>query len=69
MLTVTDSGHGMDADTQARMFDPFFTTRGGVGVGLATVREVVGRAGGAVAVDSTPGCGTTVRVYLRKACP
>lgn len=67
VLAVTDSGHGMDAATQARMFDPFFTTRGRTGVGLATVREAVGRAGGAVAVDSTPGAGTTVRVYLRKA--
>jgi signal transduction histidine kinase len=66
VLTVADTGVGMDAATKARMFDPFFTTRdGGTGLGLATVREVVTRAGGRIEVESEPGWGTQVRVYLR----
>jgi len=66
-LTVSDNGAGMSADVQARMFEPFFTTRGatdGTGLGLAVVKEFVGRAGGAVEVDSAAGRGTRIDLYL-----
>ena len=67
VLTVSDTGTGMDAATQAQVFDPFFTTKGlgeGTGLGLATVYGTVRQTGGVIRVSSVPGEGTTFRVHL-----
>ncbi len=67
-LTVGDTGHGMEEDVKARIFDPFFSTKErGTGLGLAVVQQIIESFGGRVKVWSKPGQGTRFDVWLPRA--
>ena len=68
-VSVSESGEDMTSDVLDRAFEPFFTTKAtgkGTGLGLSQIYATLHQSGGAVRIESSPGAGTTVRLYLRK---
>jgi signal transduction histidine kinase len=70
LLEVSDTGAGMSADVKARAFEPFYTTKAvgeGTGLGLSQVYGFIKQSEGSISIDSEPGEGTTVRIFLPRA--
>ena len=66
-MEIADDGRGMSEDVVAKAADPFYTTRSTrkIGLGLALLHEAVGMANGSLAINSAPGCGTTIKATLQ----
>ena len=67
VISVSDEGAGLTPEAQERLFEPFFTTKGigeGVGLSLASAHGVIRQSDGELTVESKPGQGATVRIYL-----